>query len=136
MRGLAADAILLLHFAIVIFITSGLPAIWIGAARGWRWVRNRVFRLAHLAAIVFVALESLAGVWCPLTVWEHALRGNSTQASEKSFVAHWVHRVMFYQFPEWVFTIAYVAFTLAVAATWWLVPPHSRARKKGVIDAL
>lgn len=120
---LLADAILLLHFAIVIFITAGLPLIWIGAARGWRWVRNRVFRFMHLAAIVFVALESLTGVWCPLTVWEHALRGSS---HEKSFVAYWVHRVMFFQLPECVFTIAYVAFALAVAATWWLVPPQRK----------
>lgn len=133
MRALAADAILLLHFAIVIFITAGLPAIWIGAARGWHWVRNRVFRFMHLAAILFVALESLAGVWCPLTVWEHALRGT---ASEKSFVAHWVHRLMFFQLPEWVFTIAYLAFALAVAATWWLVPPHPMERKKGASSAL
>jgi Protein of Unknown function (DUF2784) len=118
-----ADAILLLHFAIVLFITGGLPAIWIGAARGWRWVRNRAFRLTHLAAIVFVALESLVGVWCPLTVWEHALRGTT---GDKSFIAHWVHRLMFYSFPEWVFTVAYVTFALAVAATWHWVPPRRK----------
>lgn len=123
MRALLADAILLLHFAIVLFIVGGLPLIWIGAALGWRWVRNLWFRLAHLAAIVFVALESLAGVWCPLTVWEDALRG---AANEKSFIARWVHRLMFYQFPEWVFTVAYVLFAAAVAMTFVLVPPARR----------
>ena len=29
-----ADAILVVHFAIVLFIVGGLAAVWIGAARG------------------------------------------------------------------------------------------------------
>lgn len=121
LNKLLADAILLLHFAIVLYITLGLPAIWLGAACGWQWVRRFWFRLTHLAAIVFVALEALYGVWCPLTVWEDALRGST---NELSFVARWVHRLMFYQLPEWVFTIAYVSFAAVVGLTWVLVPPR------------
>ncbi|MFZ9184092.1 MAG: DUF2784 domain-containing protein [Hylemonella sp.] len=121
MNKLLADAILLLHFAIVLYITLGLPAIWLGAACGWQWVRRFWFRLTHLAAIVFVALEALYGVWCPLTVWEDALRGST---NELSFVARWVHRLMFYQLPEWVFTLAYVSFAAVVGLTWVLVPPR------------
>ena len=123
MRALLADAILLAHFAVVIFIVGGLPLIWIGAARGWRWVRNRWFRITHFAAIVFVALEALAGIWCPLTVWEDALRG---AGSDKSFIARWVHRLMFYSFPERVFTVAYVLFAAVVALTLILIPPERR----------
>jgi hypothetical protein len=89
---------------------------------GWDWVRGPRFRLAHLAAILFVAAESLVGVWCPLTVWEDALRGH---AGDKSFIARWIHRAMFYDFPEWVFTVAYCAFAAAVIATWWRVRPRS-----------
>lgn len=121
LNKLLADAILLLHFAIVLYITLGLPAIWLGAACGWQWVRRFWFRLTHLAAIVFVALEALYGVWCPLTVWEDALRGST---NELSFVARWVHRLMFYQLPEWVFTLAYVSFAAVVGLTWVLVPPR------------
>lgn len=121
LNKLLADAILLLHFAIVLYITLGLPAIWLGAACGWQWVRRLWFRLTHLAAIVFVALEALSGVWCPLTVWEDALRGST---NELSFVARWVHRLMFYQLPEWVFTLAYVSFAAVVGLTWVLVPPR------------
>ena len=51
LNKLLADAILLLHFAIVLNITLGLPAIWLGAACGWQWVRRFWFRLTHLAAI-------------------------------------------------------------------------------------
>ena len=86
-------------------------------------MRNFWFRAAHLAAIAFVAAEALAGIWCPLTLWEARLRG---EAVEKSFIAEWVHRLLFHDFPEWVFTIAYVAFLLAVAATWWWIRPKRR----------
>lgn len=125
-EGLLADFILIVHFAFVLFVVGGLAAIWAGAALGWRWVRDFRFRIAHLAAIVFVAGEALAGVWCPLTVWEDALRGT---AQEKSFIARWIHRLMYYDFPEWVFTAAYVLFALVVAASWWLVRPRRRRGK-------
>jgi hypothetical protein len=119
-HGLLADAVLVVHFAFVLFVTGGLVLIWIGAAAGWRWVRNFWFRVAHLAAIVFVAGEALAGVWCPLTVWEAQLRG--VQA-EKTFVAQWIHRLMYFELPEWIFTTVYVVFALTVAATFWFAPP-------------
>jgi hypothetical protein len=117
---LAADAVLLIHFGFVLFVVGGFAAIWCGAALNWQWVRNRRFRYAHLAAICFVAAEALAGVACPLTVWEDALRGN---AGDASFLARWVRRVMFYELPEWMFTFAYVVFAAAVSLTLWLIPP-------------
>lgn len=118
-----ADLILIIHFLFVSFVVGGLALIWIGAAAGWRWVRNRWFRFAHLAAICFVALEALLGMVCPLTAWEDALRGAPTEAG---FVARWLHRVLFYSFPDWVFTVAYVVFALAVAVTFRLAPPQQR----------
>lgn len=121
MRGRLADVILVTHFLFVLFVAGGLPAIWLGAAVGWRWVRNPWFRLAHLAAIVVVAAESLAGIWCPLTIWEDALRG---ERAEMSFFARIVHKLLFYNFPEWVFTALYSLFAAAVAVTFWLVPPR------------
>jgi hypothetical protein len=123
MPAFLADFILIVHFAFVAFVVGGLALIWIGAASGWAWVRNLWFRVAHLAAIVLVAGEALVGVWCPLTVWEDALRGVH---GEKSFVARWIHRLMFYDFPGWMFTVAYVLFALVVVATWWWIRPKKR----------
>jgi hypothetical protein len=120
-----ADAILVVHFVIVVFIVGGLIAVWIGAARGWRWILNPWFRYAHLAAIAFVAAEALLGVACPLTVWEDLARGG---VQPESFVGRWVRRVLFYDAPEWVFTALYVAWGLATLATLRLVPPRRRAR--------
>jgi len=123
MAPLLADLVLILHFLFVSFVVGGLALIWIGAASGWAWVRNFWFRVAHLAAIVFVAGEALAGAWCPLTIWEDALRGVH---GGKSFVARWIHRVLYYDFPGWAFTTAYVLFALVVAATWWWIRPKKR----------
>jgi hypothetical protein len=39
-----------------------------------------------------------------------------------------VRALLFYQAPEWVFTVAYVAWTVATLATLRLVPP--RANRK------
>ena len=126
MDALLADIVLVVHFAFVLFVVGGLAFIWIGAAAGWAWVRNFWFRIFHLGAIVLVAAEAIAGIWCPLTVWEAELRGAQ---AEKGFIAHWIHRLLFYDFPPWVFTAAYVSFALVVALTLWLSPPAPRNKK-------
>ena len=58
--SIAADAVLIAHVSFVLFVVAGLVAIFVGAAAGWRWVRSRAFRLAHLAAIGVVVAQS----WC------------------------------------------------------------------------
>lgn len=122
--GLIADALLVVHFLIAAFIVAGLLAVWVGAALGWSWIANPWFRYVHLGAIAFVAAEALLGVACPLTVWEDLLRGGVQQ---ESFVGRWVRRLLYYEAPEWVFTAAYVAWTLAALVTLRLVPPRRRA---------
>ncbi|MGR8918856.1 MAG: DUF2784 domain-containing protein [Gammaproteobacteria bacterium] len=123
--GLAADAVLLLHAAVVVFVVAGLAAIALGGWRGWRWVTDPWFRLLHLGAIGVVAAQAWAGVLCPLTVLENALRVRAGGgAYEMSFVAHWVHRLLYYEAPWWVFTVAYSVFGLAVVVAWCVVRPR------------
>jgi hypothetical protein len=118
-----ADAILVVHALFVLFVVGGLVLILLGARR-WGWVRNRAFRTLHLAAIAFVAAEALFGITCPLTRWEDMLRGSS---AERSFIGRWVARLLYYDFPEWVFVTAYCAFALAVLWAWRAIPPHARS---------
>jgi hypothetical protein len=120
-----ADVVLAVHVAIVMFITAGLPLIWIGAALRWRWIRIGWLRALHLGAIGFVALESLAGIACPLTVWEALLRHRQPP---QGLIQQWIERALYYDLPAWVFTLAYAAFALAVALTWWIVPPRATSR--------
>jgi hypothetical protein len=121
---LIADTLLVLHFLIAAFIAGGLPLVWVGAALGWRWVRNPWFRYAHLAAIAFVAAEGLLGIACPLTVWEDMLRGG---VRAESFVGRWVQRLLFYRAPEWVFATAYALWAAATLLTLKRVPPRRTA---------
>jgi Protein of Unknown function (DUF2784) len=62
---------------------------------------------------------------CPLTLWEDALRG---QQSGAGWIERWVRRIMFYDLPTWMFTLAYVGFATLVALTWLAVPPEKPRR--------
>ncbi|MEX3956133.1 DUF2784 domain-containing protein [Trinickia sp. EG282A] len=119
-----ADIVLILHALVVSFIVGGFAAIWVGVALGWQWVRNPVFRLLHLGAIGIVALLAVADIPCPLTVLETWLRHGAT--SNQGFVEYWLQRLIYYDFPPWVFTVAYSLFALLVLCTWRFVPPRRR----------
>ena len=123
---LLANVILVIHFLFVLFILGGLLAIWCGALFGWGWIRNFWFRLLHLAAILFVAVESLLGIVCPLTLWEDWLRGDSSQ--QAGFIQRWVSVVLYYDLPEWVFTTVYVLFALLVLWTYQRIQPNKRQK--------
>lgn len=115
-----ADFIVVVHLLIVAFVLTGVPLIYIGAARHWAWVRNWRWRVLHLLAIAVIAGESIFGIDCPLTVWEDKLRGQQTSTG---FIERWIDSVLFYDAPAWVFTAAYIAFAVLVAITWIVVPP-------------
>ena len=120
-----ADLVLLIHFAIVLFVVGGLLLIILGNLLRWPWVNRWWFRAIHLLAISVVVLESWLGIECPLTTLENWLRLQAGQGVyQGSFIQQWVHGVMFYQAPGWVFAMAYTLFALAVVAAWWRWPPH------------
>jgi hypothetical protein len=123
---LLADAVLSIHFAIVIFVVGGLMLVLVGNWCGWRFVNTWWFRLAHLAAIGIVVAQAWLGIVCPLTTLESWLRVQANEpAYEASFIEHWVSRLIYYDAPAWVFTLAYTLFGLAVIAAWWRYPPRS-----------
>jgi hypothetical protein len=122
-----ADAVLLLHLAVVLFVVGGLLLIVVGNLRGWRWVNGAWLRLAHLAAILVVVAEAWFGVVCPLTALEQAARARAGDAGYGGgFIEHWVQRLIYYDLPGWVFVLGYSLFALAVAAAWWRWPPGRR----------
>lgn len=118
---LLADAMLLLHFAFVGFVVVGFALILVGLLAGWRWIHNRYFRLAHLAAIGVVVAQAWLSRICPLTTWENELRRRAGQDFyAETFVQHWLHRVLFYDAEPWVFTAIYTVFGALVLLVWWL----------------
>lgn len=122
--ALLADAVLVLHFGVVVFVIGGLVCVVVGNTLHWRWVNRLWFRLAHLAAIGVVVAQSWLGQLCPLTTLESWLRRQSGQAGYRaSFIEHWLQRVLFYEAPFWVFTLVYTVFGLLVIGAWWYFPP-------------
>jgi hypothetical protein len=120
---LLADVVLIIHFLFVLFVVGSLPLIWIGAWMRLDFVRNLRFRLVHLAAILFVVGESFIGMACPLTLLEDSLRRTATGSN---FIQRWLHRILFYDVPDWMLTMFYVLFASLVAITFRLFPPHHR----------
>lgn len=125
--SLLADVVLLLHFAFVAFVVLTVPCIYLGRAVHWRWVSRFWLRVIHLAGIGIVTTQAWAGVVCPLTDLEMWLRrqgGQETYAG--SFIEHWLHRVLYWDLPAWVFVTAYSLFAALVLFTWIIVPPQKR----------
>ena len=124
--SLLADLVLLLHVCFVGFVVFSLLLILVGRFLHWSWVRDPWFRSAHLIAIGIVVAQAWAGVVCPLTILEIALReraGESAYAG--SFIAHWLSSLLFYAAPAWMFTLVYTTFAALVLWTWCAVRPRS-----------
>jgi len=84
-----AEAVLVLHFLVVLFVVGGLALVVAGNHLGWRWVNSFWLRLAHVLAIGVVVVQSWLGEVCPLTSLESWLRiqAGSVPYTE-SFIAH------------------------------------------------
>lgn len=128
--GAMADAVGLVHAAVVLFVAGGLVLILAGWARGWRWTQGLLFRLAHLLAVAVVVLQTWLGQLCPLTLWENRLRLLARQDGVgESFVAHWLDRLLYWRFPSWAFLAAYTVFgALVLAAFVWYPPRRGKKR--------
>ena len=129
---LAADLIVFFHLLYVLFTVGGEVLVLLGGVVGWQWIRNRVFRIIHLLASFFVAVEALVGAMCPLTTIEYILRQRAGQTidSEISFVGRLIRTIIFYDFPAIFFTVLYVGFASLVIITFFLIKPKKRNKKK------
>lgn len=120
-----ADLIVVFHACYVGFVILGLVAIMAGIVCRWNWIRNFAFRVIHLAMIGIVVGEALAGIPCPLTVWEKQLREKAGQvAYTGDFLGYWAHQLIFFRAEPWVFTLCYSLFGLAVVFAFVAAPPR------------
>ena len=120
--SLIADFVLIFHFGVVILITFGFLAIPIGYKLGWSWIGNTKLRLFHSGLMAFITLETLLGLTCPLTAIEHNLRGID---HSKSFVAHWIGRIIYWDFSPLFFILLYCLLLILTIFMWKLFPPNS-----------
>ncbi len=121
---LAANAVLLLHVLFVAFVVLGLVLIYVGCVFEWAWIRSPKFRIAHLGAIGIVTAQAWFGIICPLTSLENLLREHAGDAPYAgTFMSYWLHKILYYDVPEWLFIVCYTAFGALVLASWFLVRP-------------
>jgi hypothetical protein len=126
---LLADFVVAVHFAYVTFIVMGLLLVLIGRLFHWTWVSNPWFRMVHMTMMAIVVVESLVGITCPLTDWEHALRTAAGETVEKgTFMGRLIHNLIFYEAGPGTFTLVYVLFFGLLVASFVLVPVRWQRR--------
>lgn len=123
---LYADLVVSAHLLYLFFTVGGEIAIIAGGILGWKWIRKRLFRIIHLIAVVFVSIEAVIGLMCPLTELEYQLRRMAGQEVEEeiSLLGRIVRSVLFYDFPAWVFTAMYIGFGAMVIGSWVVWRPY------------
>ena len=83
---IAADSVLVLHLAFVLFVMTGALL-----AFRFRWI---VF--AHLPAVVWAIVVEATGRFCPLTLLENELRVRAGASGyRESFIEHYVVRLLY-----------------------------------------
>ncbi|MDC0228170.1 DUF2784 family protein [Alphaproteobacteria bacterium] len=118
-----ADIVLMSHFAIVIFITFGIFLIPIGYKSNWLWVKNFKLRICHCGMMLFITLEALLGITCPLTSIENNLRGVDKTTS---FISYWINQIIYWDLPSKFFIILYCAVLIWTFLLWKLFPPINK----------
>lgn len=82
----AADSLVLLHLAFIIFVLAGGFAVF-----KWHWV---VY--LHIPAVCWGALVEYKGWVCPLTPWENSLRQLAGQeAYPEGFIEHYIFPLVY-----------------------------------------
>ena len=81
----AADAVLVGHFAFVLFAVFG--GLLVLASAKWMWL--------HIPAVLWSSVVNLAGWTCPLTPVEQTFRRRVGEAYEGGFVQHYVGSLVY-----------------------------------------
>ena len=106
-----ADVTVVIHALLALFVVLGLLAVLVGWAVGWQWVRNFWFRAIHLGLISTIVVFPLVGGLCPLTDFEKWLRARGGEETYPgSFLAYWVHELLFVEVSSRVIAVSYCAF--------------------------
>ena len=121
-----ADLVVLIHFGWILFMLWGFVLtvcssvlVYVPLAakgRGIKFFDRWIFRTVHLAGIVYVAILTILGKYCPLTILENDLRGqyDAGLTYPGSFVIHYVEKIVY---PEANFLIFVIPTTIIAVFT-------------------
>ena len=116
-----AALILILHFGIIIFITSLFFLVPIGYKYNWQFVKNKKLRIIHLGLITFISLETVLGLACPLTYLENFFLEKNTY---EFFLSYWISQIIYWNLPSSFFIILYLICFIWTIKMWQLFPPR------------
>ena len=113
-----ADIILILHFFIVVFVTSGFFIIPFDYIFKWCWIGIKI-RLAHTLVMLVIITETILGFTCPLTIIENQFRGNYQSST---FVGYWLQKIIYWELPESFFILLYSGCFAWTIVMWFVFP--------------
>lgn len=129
-----ADAIMVAHFAWIVFMLVG----FVLTVRGFwnpRFFERWLFRSIHLIGILFVAALELFNKYCPLTIWENALRRHYDPGTDYpgSFIIGHLEKLVYPNVSPLVVVIPTVFIAVFTLTVFILRPPSKFRRKQNVI---
>ena len=132
MDAFLADALVVIHLLIVLFMIGGLLAVIVGWPLKWRWIRNPWWRCAHLAIMAYIVSNAVRGELCFLTIWEAELRERVGQHSREqvSFIGRLFRDLLYVEVPQRSLDLVYLGFGALVLASVLLVRPHFGRRDR------
>jgi len=126
-----ANIIVVMHFAWIIFMLTGflltLCGFWWKKIFDWL-----LFRYLHLLGILYVSLLAVMGKYCPLTIWENALREKheSGLAYSGPFIIHYIEKLVYPDINPWFIRIATALIAISTIIIFIIRPPQKRQLNK------
>ena len=130
-----ADLVVLIHFAWILFILWGFiltvcNSIFVyvlptAKDRGTAFFDRWIFRTIHLGGIVYVALLTALGKYCPLTIMENKLRRqyNTELIYPGSFVVHYIEKIVYPEINFLLFLIPTIIIAVFTVLMFIIRPP-------------
>jgi hypothetical protein len=121
---LLADSILFIHFAWIVFMLWG----FILTLRGFshkEFFERWVFRALHFIGIAYVSTLAIMGRYCPLTIWENALRAKYDPALTYpgSFIIYYLERFVYPEVNPLIIVTPTALIALFTVAVFIIKPP-------------
>lgn len=130
-----ADLVVLIHFAWILFMLWGFiltvcstTSIYVLPAakdRSRAFFDRWIFRTIHLGGIVYVAILTVLGKYCPLTILENNLRQqyDTELTYPGSFVVHYIERIVYPEANFLLFVIPTIIIVVFTALMFIIRPP-------------
>jgi len=119
-----ADIIVLIHFLWILYMLTGFVLTLGGFF--WKGYFNRwVFRTVHLCGILFVAILTVLGEYCPLTILENNLmvKYDPNLTYPGSFIAHNIEKLVYPNVNPMIIIVPTIIICLITLVIYIIKPP-------------